>query len=131
MVDLKRELEPLIDQPPAEPEPLGKLEVRARQRRRRRRMSFALAVASIAAVVASVGTVWSGRDDPNGFAATGPAPVGPTQPVVVASGEIDGHAWRLQAYVSDSQQCLDLLEGGRACFAAFTQHAVDVAGTSR
>jgi hypothetical protein len=127
MVDLKRGLQPLIDQPPAEPEPIGQLEVRARQRRRRRRMSFALAVASLTAILVSVSTMWSGRDDRNGLATTGPAPLGPTQPVVVASGEIDGQPWRLQAYLNDSRQCLDLLEGGRACFDAFTQHAVDVA----
>jgi len=90
-------------------------------------MSVALGVASIAAVVASVSTMWSGRDDTTQLATTGLAPVGPTQPVVVASGEIDGRSWRLQAYVNDARQCLDLLEGGRACFDAFTQHAVDVA----
>ena len=128
MVDLSRELRPLIDQPPAEPEPLDKLEERARQRRRRRRVSFVLASASVVAVVVvSVSMMWSGRNDPSQFEAAGPSPVGPTKPVVIASGEIDGHPWRLQAYRADSRQCLDLLEGGRACFDAFTQHAVGVA----
>lgn len=128
MVDLSRELRPLIDQPPAEPEPLETLEQRVRQRRRRRRVSFVLASASVVAVVVvSVSMMWSGRDDASQFEATGPGPVGPTKPVVITSGEIDGHPWRLQAYRADSRQCLDLLEGGRACFDAFTQHAVGVA----
>ena len=127
MVDLSRELRPLIDEPPAEPEPLEKLEERARQRRRRRRGSFVLASASVVAVVVSVGMMWLGLDDASQFEAAGPGPVGPTKPVVVASGEIDGQPWRLQTYRSDSRQCLDLLEGGRACFDAFTQHAVGVA----
>jgi hypothetical protein len=127
MADLTRELRPLLDQPLAEPDPVEQLAVRVRARRRRRRVSSALAVVLAAAVVISVGTVWSRHDDPNRFATTGPTSVGPTQPVVVASGEIEGHAWRLQAYENDSRQCLDLLEGGGACFDALTQHAVDVA----
>jgi hypothetical protein len=127
MVDLSRELRPLIDHPPADPEPLEELEERARQRRRRRRVSFALASVFVVVVAVSVSMMWSGADDPSRFSATGPAPVGPTQPVVVAGGEIDGHAWRLQAYLNESRQCLDLLEGGRACFDALTQHAVGVA----
>ena len=127
MVDLHRELQPLIDVPPAQPEPVEHLEVRARQRRRRRRMSFALVSAVVVAVVVSASTMWLGRDDPSQFAATGPLPLGPTQPVVVATGEIEGHAWRLQAYLHDSRQCLDLLEGGGACFDAFTDHAVGMA----
>lgn len=130
MIDLRRELQPLLDRPPAQPEPVEHLEARARQRRRRRRLSFALVSASIVAV-AVVATRWPGGDAPGRFAATGRDQVGPTQPVVVATGEVEGHPWRLQAYLNDSRQCLDLLGGGsmrgRACFDAFTQHAVDVA----
>jgi hypothetical protein len=134
MVDLSRALRPLIDQPPADPEPMEELQVRLRRRRRRRRVSFALASAFVVAVAVSVGVTWSddpGRlttsDDPGRFAATGQVPVGPTKPVIVASGEIEGQEWRLQAYEHDSRQCLDLLEGGRACFDVSTEQAVDVA----
>src|SRR5215204_2840355 len=64
VVDLKDALRPLIDRPPAAPEPLEVLGARARQRRRRRRVSFTAALASGLAVVVTVGVMWSGRDDP-------------------------------------------------------------------
>ena len=127
MVDLSRALRPLIDQPPAEPEPLEELEVRVRHRRRRRRLSVALASAFVVAAAVSVGVTWPGRDDAGRFATTGQVPVGPTQPVVVASGETEGHAWRLQTYKHEGKQCLDLLEGGRACFDIVTHQAVGLA----
>ena len=132
MVDLNRALRPLIDQPPAPPEPLEQLERRARQRRRRRRLSSAAALASAVAIVVSVGVIWSGREDFDRIE-TGergdvesPSPE-PTRPVVVATGEIDGHPWRLQAHEGESGPCVNLLEGGRACFDASTRHAVGVA----
>jgi hypothetical protein len=46
---------------------------------------------------------------------------------VVATGEIDGHPWRLQANETESGLCVNLLEGGRACFDVSTQQAVGVA----
>jgi len=127
MVDLSRALRPLIDQPPAEPEPLEELEVRVRKRRRRRRVSVAVGSAFVVTIAVSISVTLPGRDDPGRFEATGQVPVGPTKPVVVANGEIEGHDWRLQAYENDAKQCLDLLEGGRACFDVSTQQAVDVA----
>jgi hypothetical protein len=127
MVDLSRELQPLLDHPPAEPEPVDQLEALVRRRRRRRRVTLALALAPVVAAVVSVGMMWSERDDQSQFAATGPSTVGPTQPIVVATGEINGHPWRLQAYLNDGQQCLDMLAGGRACFDPFNQHVVGVA----
>jgi hypothetical protein len=131
MVDLHRALRPLIDQPPAEPEPLGELEARARQRRRRRRVSFVAALASAVATVVSVGVTWSGRDDPDRIQTVGPGDVEstiePIKPVVVAAGEIDGHPWRLQVSETESGLCVNLLEGGRACFDSSPRHAVGVA----
>jgi hypothetical protein len=127
MVDLVRELRPLIDHPPADPEPLEVLELRVRHRRRRRRVGFAFASALVLAIAVSVGVTWSGPGDPDRLATAAQVPVGPTRPVVVAGGEIEGHEWRLQAYEHDATQCLDLLEGGRACFDVPTQRAVGLA----
>jgi hypothetical protein len=134
MVDLHRALRPLLDHPPAEPEPLEELKARARQRRRRRRVSFAAAIAS-AVAIATVGVLSSGHDDPNRIETVAPGdmesptepPLLPTRPVVVATGEIDGHPWRLQANETESGLCVNLLEGGRACFDASPRHAVGVA----
>jgi hypothetical protein len=127
MVDLSRALRPLIDQPPVEPELLEELEVRVRHRRRRRRLSVALVSAFAVAAAVSVGVTWSGRDDASRFETAGQVPVGPTQPVVVASGETEGHTWRLQVYEHEGKQCLDLLDGGRACFDVATHQPVGVA----
>jgi hypothetical protein len=135
MVDLNRALRPLIDQPPAEPEPLEELKARAWQRRRRRRVSFAAALASAVAIVVTVGVMWTGHDGPNRIETVAPGdmesptqrPLLPTKPVVVAAGEIDGHPWRLQANETESGLCVNLLEGGRACFDASTRRAVAVA----
>jgi hypothetical protein len=135
MVDLNRALRPLIDQPPAEPEPLEELEARAWQRCRRRRVSFAAALASAVAIVVTVGVMWTGHDGPNRIETVAPGdmesptqrPLLPTKPVVVAAGEIDGHPWRLQANETESGLCVNLLEGGRACFDASTRRAVAVA----
>lgn len=133
MVDLNRALRPLLDQPPVAPEPLEELKARARQRRRRRRVSFAAGLASAAAI--AVGVMWPSHDDPNRIETAGPGdiesptqpPLLPTRPVVVATGEIEGHPWRLQANETESGLCVNLLEGGRACFDASTQPAVGVA----
>jgi hypothetical protein len=132
MVDLNRALRPLVDQPPVEPEPVEELELRVRQRRRRRRVSFAGGLASAGVIVVSVVVVLSGRDDPNRIEAVGSGDVSsqgvePIAPVVVATGEVAGHTWRLQAYEGESGPCVDLLEGGRACFDASTRRAVGVA----
>jgi hypothetical protein len=119
MVDLNRALRPLIDQPPVGPEPVEALELRVRQRRRRRRVSFAAGLAFAGVIVVSVGVVWSGDVSPQG--------VEPIAPVVVATGEIAGHTWRLQAYDGESGPCVNLLEGGRACFDTSTRPPVGVA----
>jgi hypothetical protein len=134
VVDLHRALRPLIDQPPAEPEPLEELKARARQRRRRRRVSFAAGLASAVAIVVTVGVMWPSHDDPNRIETAAPGdmespsqPLLPTRPVVVATGEIEGHPWRLQANETESGLCVNLLEGGRACFDVSTRPAVGVA----
>jgi hypothetical protein len=135
MVDLHRALRPLLDQPPAVPKPLEELKARARQRRRRRRVSFAAALASAVAIVVTVGVLSTGHDDPNRIETVAPGdvesptepPLLPTRPVVVATGEIDGHPWRLQANETESGLCVNLLEGGRACFDASPRRAVGVA----
>jgi hypothetical protein len=138
VVDLKDALRPLIDRPPAAPEPLEVLGARARQRRRRRRVSFTAALASGLAVVVTVGVMWSGRDEPKRIETVGPGEVEsriepgeagrtPNPPVVVAAGEIDGHPWQLQVHESDAGLCVDLLGGGRACFDVSRRHAVGVA----
>jgi hypothetical protein len=132
MADLSRALRPLIDQPPAGPEPVKALELRVRQRRRRRRVAFAAALASAGVIVVSVGVERSGRDDPQRFEAGGsgdvsPQSVEPMAPVVVATGEIAGHPWRLQASEGESGPCVNLLEGGGACFDTSTRPAVGVA----
>src|ERR671911_1889182 len=135
VVDLKDALRPLIDHPPAEPKALEELQARARQRRRRRRVSFTAALASAVAIVLTVGVMWPSHDDPNRIETVAPGdiepptqpPFQPTRPVVVAAGEIDGHPWRLQVNDTESGLCVNLLEGGRACFDASTQPAVCVA----
>jgi hypothetical protein len=131
MVDLNRALRPLVDQPPVEPEPVEEIELRVRQRRRRRRVSCAAALVSAGVIIVSVGVVWAGRDDPNRIEAVGSGDVSsqgvePIAPVVVATGEVAGHTWRLQASEGESGPCVDLLAGGRACFDT-TRRAVGVA----
>ena len=135
MVDLNRALRPLLDQPPAAPEPLEELKARARQRRRRRRVSFAAGLVAAVAIVVTVGVMWPSHDDPKRIETVAPGdmesptepPLLPTRPVVVATGEIDGHPWRLQANETESGLCVNLLEGGRACFDESTQPPVGVA----
>jgi hypothetical protein len=135
MVDLNRALRPLLYQPPAAPEPLEELKARARQRRRRRRVSFAAGLVAAVAIVVTVGVMWPSHDDPKRIETVAPGdmesptepPLLPTRPVVVATGEIDGHPWRLQANETESGLCVNLLEGGRACFDVSTQPPVGVA----
>jgi hypothetical protein len=135
MVDLNRALRPLLDQPPVAPEPLEELKARARQRRRRRRVSFAAALTAAVAIVVTVGAMWPRHDEPNRIETAAPGdiesstqpPLLPTRPVVVATGEIDGHPWRLQANETESGLCVNLLEGGRACFDLSAQPALGVA----
>jgi hypothetical protein len=110
VTDLKDVLRPLIDQPPADPEPLGRLEERVRRRRRRRRVSLTAAVTSAAVVIATaVGTLWAGSDDPGRIETTGRGEqelpgefLDETQPI--GEGETDGVAWELRA--SESEICL-------------------------
>jgi hypothetical protein len=75
VVDLKDALRPLIDRPPAAPEPLEALGARAWLRRRRRRVSFTAALASGLAVVVTVGVMWSGGDDPKRIETVAPGEV--------------------------------------------------------
>jgi len=127
MGELSRGLRPLLDRPPADPEPMAALERRVRHRRHRRRLAFAVASAAVVAVVVSASGVWPGQGDPGRLQTTAQVPAGPTKPVVVASGETQGHEWRLQAFEHDGDQCLDMLAGGRACFDLSTHRAVDLA----
>lgn len=121
MTDLKDVLQALVDQPPAEPEPLAALEARTRRHRRRRRISLTTALASAAAVIAiAVGTLWPSNDDTSRINTVGPtdpdSPTSePTEPgrgnqrnappgEIIGEGETDGVAWTITA--SDDGICL-------------------------
>jgi hypothetical protein len=116
MADLKDLLRPLVDQPPADPEPLDRLQERVRHRRRRRRVSLTAAVAS-AAVVVAVGTLQARSDGPGQIETAGRgeqelpgAFLAETRPI--GEGETDGVAWELRA--SENEICL-VIAGDADC----------------
>jgi hypothetical protein len=124
----------LQHRPGCTPEPPEELKARARQRRRRR-VSFAAAPASAVAIVVTAGVTWSSHDlnrietaAPGDTKSPTEPPLLPTRPVLVATGENEGHPWQRQAYESESGLCVDLLAGGHVCFDVSTRPAVGWAG---
>lgn len=151
MTDLKDALQPLLDQPPAEPEPLAALEARSRRRHRRRRIQLTTAVASAAAAIAiAVGALWPSGDDASRVDTVGrgeaepPAGAEPddtirrdaeetfreqdseprSRPVVVAKGANDGVPWQLRASGTGPGLCVELVGGGSACGFDLNESAV-------
>jgi hypothetical protein len=105
VTDLKDVLRPLIDQPPADPEPLSRLQGSVRRRRRRRRVSLTAAVTSAAAVVAvAVSTLRAGSDDPGQIETAERGDEFFEETRLVGEGETDGVAWELRA--SEDEICL-------------------------